>query len=322
MGTNIKAQSDPESDYVKAVIHAGEVFLYRNLQVAGWKDFIFYQTEFGKKQIKSLAILHGFTKKVIQERKMGLIKVLENKDNNGSNQASDQVIGRKKRLAFLDLLLEQHISEGSLTEEDIREEVDTFMFEGHDTTAMAISWGLHFIGLNQDVQKKLHEELDEIFGDDKERAITTDDLSKLKYLDCCVKETLRLCPSVPLFGREFMNDTQIGKYIVPKGTMAGIFAYQLHRNKDLFPNPEVFDPERWMSDRLLKGNPYGYVPFSAGPRNCIGQKFALQEDKIVMAHVLRNFNLKSLEFRDKIDLSFGLILRPKTPVRIEFTKRT
>lgn len=103
-----------------------------------------------------------------------------------------------------------------MSEEDIREEVDTFMFEGHDTTSMGICWSLYLIGLDQKVQAKVHEELDSIFGDDRERPINIDDLANMKYLECCIKEALRLFPSVPLIGRKLQNDTVLAGYNIPR----------------------------------------------------------------------------------------------------------
>ena len=112
-----------------------------------WPDFIYYLTADGKAYKKSLDTLHGFTRKVIHER---------NSDFN-LNQS-------QKRVAFLDILLKAKHEDNSLTFDDIQNEVDTFMFEGHDTTAAALSWAIHLIGSHPEVQKKLHEEIDSVFG--------------------------------------------------------------------------------------------------------------------------------------------------------------
>ena len=107
------------------------------------------------------------------------------------------------------MLLKAKSEDPTLTFDDIQEEVDTFMFEGHDTTAVAASWACHMIGSHPDVQKKLHEEIDGIFkGSD--RPVSNDDLRDLKYLECVVKETLRLFPSVPIFGRYMSEDGEAG----------------------------------------------------------------------------------------------------------------
>jgi docosahexaenoic acid omega-hydroxylase len=112
-----------------------------------WIDFIYERTSQGREHKKCLDILQGFTRKVILER-----------------DAEFSVTSINKRAAFLDMLLKVKNQDGSLTFDDIQEEVDTFMFEGHDTTAAAASWACHLIGSHPEVQKKLHQEIDETFG--------------------------------------------------------------------------------------------------------------------------------------------------------------
>ncbi|GFT66227.1 cytochrome P450 4V2 [Trichonephila clavipes] len=135
--------------------------------------------------------------------------VMRRQSKNGPNESPSE---RKKRRAFLDLLLEHHLIDPSFTEEDIREEVDLFMFAGHDTTAMALSWALYCLGQNPEIQQRVQEELDDIFGDDIDRNIVREDLTKMKYLECVIKETLRLYPAVPFIARECKDSFTV--YIV------------------------------------------------------------------------------------------------------------
>ncbi|GFT63725.1 cytochrome P450 4c3, partial [Nephila pilipes] len=144
--------------------------------------------------------------KVIRERKRELLARGEEEKGEPDKGQTDEDVNTKKRKAFLDLLLDLHIKDNVLTERDIREEVDTFMFAGHDTTAMGISWVLYNIGLRPDIQDRIHDELDRIFQDDKERPITTEDVREMKYLDCVLKESQRLYPSLPVIGRELEED--------------------------------------------------------------------------------------------------------------------
>jgi cytochrome P450 len=197
----------------------------------------------------------------------------------------------------------------------------SFCFSGHDTTAMAISWSLHLIGLDPEVQEKVHLEIDSVFGDDKTRPVNSEDLKQLKYLECCIKEALRLFPSVPGIARAVNEDFRMGSYTIPKGATLFVYPYALHRNEEIFSDPEVYRPERFLTDNISKTSPYAYVPFSAGPRNCIGQRFALTEEKIVIANVLRNFSVKSLDHRDKIKAAMELVTRPKDPLRISLKLR-
>ena len=117
-------------------------------------------------------------------------------------------------MALLDVLLQSTVEGQPLSNEDIREEVDTFMFEGHDTTTSAVSFVLYLIARHPRVQQKLVEEIHKVIGRDKHKPVGSSELQQLKYLDCVIKETLRLYPSVPQVGREITEDVQLGILIL------------------------------------------------------------------------------------------------------------
>lgn len=323
MGTKINAQQNPKSEYVEAIYFLGESFMQRQINWYMWWTPIFKLTTYGKRYYRSLDTLHCFTRKVIQERKAERMSHFKDESNNEDSNAflKSDGMGIKKRQAFLDLLIQYQLNGAGLTDEDIREEVDTFMFEGHDTTSMALCWAIYLIGLDKKVQTKVHEELDLIFGDDTERPITAEDLANLKYLECCIKEALRLFPSVPVVARTLENSIKIHGYELPKGTSVSIILNMLHRDKTNFPNPERFDPERFTPENSLGRSPFAYIPFSAGPRNCIGQKFAMMEEKIVLAQVFRHFRLEAMDTKEAVPIAMELVVRPKEPLRFRIRKR-
>ena len=110
----------------------------------------------------------------------------------------------------------------------------------------------------------------------------------MKYLEACIKESLRLYPSVPIIARRAEKSVVVDGFTVKKGQTYGVFIHYLHRNPVVWDNPNEFIPERFMEDSAAgskKRHPYAYVPFSAGPRNCIGQKFAAMEEKTVLSKV-------------------------------------
>ena len=182
-----------------------------------------------------------------------------------------QITVEKKptKLAFLDLLIEAHVN-NELTKSDIIEEVDTFMFEGHDTVGTNIAFCLYLLAIHPEIQRKVQMEIDEFYCE-KGQCPTYEDLSRMKYLENCIKETLRLYPSIPVMSRRIQGDSgvNIDGYEVPPGTNVIMLNYHLHRDADQFNDPESFNPDRFNSP--TRDN-YSYVPFSAGPRNCIGQK--------------------------------------------------
>lgn len=314
MGRNVEAQSKTDSAYVQAVYNMSQLIQHRQVRFYLWLDWMFKLSSHWPEQRKTLGILHGFTNKVIQERKA------EHQQRSSdiaepSKAVTEDAVFSKRRLAFLDLLIE--VSQGGtvLSDSDIREEVDTFMFEGHDTTSAAITWSIFLIGSHPEVQEMVNEELDRVFGD-SDRPATMADLSELKYLECCVKEALRLYPSVPIISRTCVEDTVIGGDEIPAGTSVSICSYYLHRDPKYFPDPELYQPKRFLAEHAERRHPYSYVPFSAGPRNCIGQRFALMEEKAVLSAILRNFHVQSLDKREEIILLAELILRPRDGIRV------
>ncbi|KAF4517607.1 hypothetical protein B566_EDAN002838, partial [Ephemera danica] len=168
-------------------------------------DWIYKLTSNGRKHDKYLRILHGFTDMVIRQRK----EELRNRQNSRSNDEND--IGKKRRVAFLDLLLTTSEKDPSLTDKEIRAEVDTFMFEGHDTTAMSINWTLYFLSVHQDIQSRCVEELEEIFNGSTDRDPNITDLGNMKYLERVIKESLRLRPPVRYIGRKVHTNIKFGE---------------------------------------------------------------------------------------------------------------
>ncbi|XP_055636215.1 cytochrome P450 4C1-like isoform X2 [Toxorhynchites rutilus septentrionalis] len=319
MGVNVNAQTDDDNEYVKAVYALSELFLERLVRPWLHPDMFFKLSQYGHDFDKALGVLHGYTKQVIRERKEAL-RQEQIGTGNGDPAEKKDVFGVKKRLAFLDLLLQGNEENNQLTDEDVREEVDTFMFEGHDTTTAGMSWALFLLGLHPDVQDKVHQELDSIFAG-SDRPATMKDLNEMKLLERCLKETLRIFPSVAFFGRTLSEDITLGGYHIPARTIVGIQAYHVHRDERFFPDPEKFDPDRFLPENTENRHPYAYIPFSAGPRNCIGQKFALLEEKSLVSAVLRKFKVRSANTRDEQRINHELITRPKDGIRLYLERR-
>ncbi|KAM6972440.1 cytochrome P450 4V8 [Aplochiton taeniatus] len=312
MGKKIYAQSNCDSEYVRCVYKMSDIIARRQRMPWYWPDWVYRLCGEGRKHNKTLKVLHSFTSNVIYER-ADYISYIE------SDSESDQ--GMRKRRAFLDMLLKATDEEGNkLSHEDIQEEVDTFMFRGHDTTAAAMNWAIHLLGSHPDVQKKVQQELQDVLGV-SDRPINVEDLKKLQYLECVVKESLRLFPSVPFFARSICEDCVISGFKVPEGVNALIMPYALHRDPNTFPDPEEFRPERFLPENSIRRHPYAFIPFSAGLRNCIGQRFAMMEEKVILASILRSFNIESCQRREELRPLGELILRPEKGIWIKLQKR-
>ncbi|XP_033303149.1 cytochrome P450 4g15-like [Bombus bifarius] len=213
-------------------------------------------------------------------------------------------IGEKKRFALLDLLLELSRNGAKLTDQEIRKEIDTIMFEGHDTTAASSSFVLCVLGIHQDIQERVFEELNEIFGESN-RPCTFQDTLEMKYLERIIYETLRLFPPVPAIARHLNNDVKIVTELFIIKRLYD-FDYRVHRLKKFYPNPDVFDPDNFVPEEMQNRHYYSFIPFSAGPRYCVRRKYAILKLKVLLSTILRNYkilpDLTEKDFRLKVDI--------------------
>ncbi|XP_029827749.4 cytochrome P450 4V2 [Ixodes scapularis] len=269
-----------------------------------WPSLIYTFSAEGKAFYKNVDFVKQYTRNVIKTRKQTYKAGLE--DN-------------FKRSSFMDIILRMHIEEGMFTEDEIREEVNTFMIGGFDTTAKAAAFAVHLLGNHPEVQAKVHKELDIVFGSDRERPVTDEDMKQLTYLECVIKEALRLYPPIPVIARDIDQDVKTAGYLIPRGSVAVIPLIFLQRHPRYFDRPEDFVPERFMEAQ--ERHPFAYVPFSAGPRNCIGFKFAQLEDKILLAHIMRSFKVVSKIPMEDVQLSLELTLRPANGLEVTLIPR-
>lgn len=162
----------------------------------------------------------------------------------------------------------------------------------------------------------------DIFGD-SDKVPDLNDIASMKYLEKVIKESQRIYPSIPMFVRQLKNNVDLeGGYTIPKGAEVSIFVYMLHRDPKVWPDPEKFDPERFSQEASKNRNPYAYVPFSAGPRNCIGQKFAMLEMKATISKVVRKYKLLPSPYEKHVlDPVAELVLMSNTGFHIKVEER-
>ncbi|CAD5226203.1 unnamed protein product [Bursaphelenchus okinawaensis] len=312
LGYNIGAQQNVHSEYLDAVFRMKYIVHQRQVNPIYYPEPLWQLFGYGREQKKLVDILHAFTNKAIMKRRKvvdeagGMQQLIEQERSDGHS-----------RMAFLDLMLDM-MDKGQLDLDGIQEEVDTFTFEGHDTTSAAMNWFLHLMGNHPQIQARVQKEVDEVLGVDREP--TFEDLGKLKYLEACFKETLRLYPSVPLIARLITEDTKVHNHTVPKDSIVLVIASMVHRDERFWPDPETFNPDRFMDTELK--HPYSYIPFSAGSRNCIGQRFAMMEEKCVIAQIMRRFRVTSKLKTHEMRVAAELIIRPMYGNHVKFERRS
>lgn len=314
-------QRNENNEYLNAVKCISESVMMRLFNPFYSSDFIYYLTPSGRAYKRALAIAHDYTSTAIDERR-------------GSARTSDE-------LDFLDILLNAKDDQGKgLSRQEICDEVDTFVFEGHDTVSSGISWAMYNLAVYPEFQDKCRQEVLEALNG--KTHIEWDDLSKFHFLTRFIKESMRLYPPVPAIGRTLKNplkfDRGFGKdqlnaspnlppgaaadfsKVFPPDTNFAIFIYFLHRNPHVWENPLLFDPERFTPENVAKRSPHAYVPFSAGPRNCIGQNFAMNEMKVALAKTLTTFKIYVNENEPSPEIEPYLVLRSKTGIHLRLER--
>ncbi|KAI8355689.1 cytochrome P450 [Blakeslea trispora] len=177
----------------------------------------------------------------------------------------------------------------ALSDENIRFQVVTFLIAGHDTSANTIAWALYELSQNPDVEAKVIQEIVNL-GIKPNTLPTTKQISHLKYLDKVIRETLRLHPALREFAKYCKKDCVVpGGYKIKAGTTMLASVYSMHINPKVFPNPLKFDPERFSPEEEQKRSRFSWLPFSTGPRGCIGMALALQELKTALCMLLIRF---------------------------------
>jgi len=176
-----------------------------------------------------------------------------------------------------------------MTDAQLRNEVAVMMFAGHETTSVTLTWACYLLSQNPEAEARLHAELDQVLGG---RAPAIADLPRLPYTRAVIDETLRLYP--PAFGitRQSIKADEFGGYRIPANSSLTLVFYNVHRDARFWSEPERFDPDRFTPERSAGRPPFAYLPFGAGPRQCIGNQFALTEAQLVLATLAQRYQLR------------------------------
>ncbi len=205
-----------------------------------------------------------------------------------------------------------------LSDRDIRDEVFTMFIAGHETTALTLTWMMTLLDGRQDVIDAMVREVDTVLGD---RAPAFEDFPKLTYLRQVIDETLRLNGPVAMTARNVAGDDEVAGVKVKKGELIFPFFYGVHRHRDFWDEPERFDPSRFSAERSKGRNPWSYVPFAAGQRQCIGMMFSLVETVVLLAQLLQRFELSIEPGMKDVKPVAMVTMRPTSPVMIRLTPR-
>ena len=234
----------------------------------------------------------------------------------------DEMVRRRRsgdgdRDDLLSVLLAASDGDGGLTDAQLRDELMTMLFAGHETTATALTFAWHLLGTHPAVDRRLHRELDRVLGD---RPPALADLPDLEYTGHVVREAMRLYPPVPATAREPTEAVALGGYDVPAGTTVAPSEWLVHRDGELYDEPTAFRPERWAERPEDARHRFAYFPFGGGPRRCVGEAFAMQEAQLILATVARSYRLAVPDERP-LDPSVSIVTQPNRPVEAVARRR-
>jgi cytochrome P450 len=309
----------------ETIPHAKEILCYLFNEV---KEVIAYRTLRMISQVKFLAELPFWGKDIVDN---GARKL-----NEFVNQAiADRRNGKSSSLCsgqdILDLLLSAIDDKGeSFSDQQIKDEALTFILAGHETTGNLMTWVLYILMTHYNILQACREEVDRILPN--QTMPTFEHKADLHIIEAVLHETLRLYPPAPFFVRECIKEHIIGsknrndEIRVPVGAMIVIHSYVLHRREQYWPRPLEFDHKRWIRDPItgLKpklAHPYAYLPFAAGPRNCIGQNFALLEAKVMLAMFVQRCDFELVPGQKFAPEMKGVTMKPKYDLFARVKKR-
>lgn len=353
MGYQEPRSEETGYNYAMAVMKLCEILHKRHYKIWLNPEYLFQKTKMALDHSKLLGVIKGLTGKVVRSKKREHLKKSKDDDSfvnvnytstedvikeksesiTGYNMGTavrddlddDDDIGEKKRMALLDSLTQAALQENvNFSDQDAMDQVNTIMFEGHDTTAAGSSFALCMLGIHQDIQDKVMEEIEGIFqGSD--RPCSFADTLEMKYLERVMMETLRMYPPVPVIARETREEVKLasGDYTIPIGATIVIAQYILHRREKSFPNPHVFNPDNFLPEKCSERHYYSYIPFSAGPRSCVGRKYAMLKLKVLLSTILRNYRVHTDLTEDHFKLQADIILKMTDGfnIRLEEKKR-
>ncbi|TWH42612.1 cytochrome P450 [Dulcicalothrix desertica] len=210
---------------------------------------------------------------------------------------------------ILSMLIQAQASDttGLLTNEQIRNEVLNLFAAGYEVTAHSIAFTLYLISQHPEVEARLLDEINQVVGD---KTVTISNLNQMPYLEMVLFESMRLLPVTAVVSRQAIENVVIDDYIIPKNSLVLVAPWTLHRRSDYFPEPLRFDPDRFNSQHKDNIHKFAYLPFSGGPRICIGNAFATMQMRINIAMILQRFKLTSLSDY-QLQPIFNFNTRPK-----------
>ncbi|XP_023951594.1 cytochrome P450 4C1-like [Bicyclus anynana] len=289
-GVKIYAQSKANSQFLTSLEEGLNIVCERMFHLWLQVEWLFRLLPQYTKYQKCIKHVLEFSDEIIHNKRKELMNDKQSITKCDNDRSYD--FGDYKRKSFLELLIHLSGGEKGYTDLELREEILTIIIAGTDTSAVGMAFTLILLGKYPDIQQKVYEELKEVFGDSN-RPLVKEDLPKLKYLERVVKESLRLFPPAPFIIRKVEKELTLPSGVtIPSGSGIFVSIFGAHRDPKYWgPDAEHFDPDRFLPERFNLQHACSYMPFSYGPRNCVGYQYALKSIQTALTSILRNYKV-------------------------------
>ncbi|GAB0099772.1 Cytochrome P450 [Sergentomyia squamirostris] len=307
MGSRMNIQDGYNMDYLSGANNLMICMARRLLNPFYHLDFIYKRSSLYKLQQRAKQDVLGFVNKVVERKRSEYCGEKSGHVGDRSPQVHiDQLLALADRASF--------------TAQDVTTEAGTLILTGFESTALSVSYCILMIAMHPQVQTKLHDEIMSVLGDDAAENVKYEQVCELRYMEQVIKETLRLFPIAPLVARSVSAPFKLNDYMIPAGVNVVLAFMLMHRDKSLWgADAHTFDPEHFAKERMTTVHPYAYLPFSGGPRNCIGIKYAHLLMKIALVHLVKHFefntDLKLQDLTHRYEVTLKLVNKHMVRVR-------
>jgi cytochrome P450 len=285
--------TDDKLERIKTIIEQVQNFLIKEIRLP-YKSWWFKISGQVKKHLQLAQETNAILNDIVQQRKKS------------KEQHND----------LLEMLLETRYEDNGepMSNQQLIDEIKILFIAGHETTANALTFTLHLLGLHPQIQQKIVDEISDV---ESQTSDVVEQLQKMIYTNAVINESMRLFPPAWITDRQNVEDDSLAEYNIKKGTLIGISFYELHRNPKYWENPEQFNPERFLGEQKKQSMQYFY-PFGAGPRMCIGMGFAMYEMSLTLKYIIKKFQV--INNNKNIQVNPLITLKP-VGAKVTFTKR-
>ncbi len=297
-GTNVEEESAEIGQAITMLLLGS-----RRLRLPFWQTIMRLPLPDNRRIVEAGARLDSFIYQMIAERRSAIERGVEPP--------------QQDLLAML-LLARDDLNGGKgMSDQLIRDEALTLFLAGHETTANALTWTWYLLSQHPEIEQKLIDELNTVLNG---RLPPPQDVDKLVYTRQVLSESMRMYPPSWTISREALDDYSVGNYLLPAGSVILMSQWVMHHDPRYYPNPDVFDPERWTSENVAARPKFSYFPFGGGPRVCIGEPFAWMEAILVLATLAQHWKMRLVPTQ-KIALLPQVTLRPKYGMHMMLSER-